>query len=90
VQLAGARQRVGRRQGLVERPGEVDRGRPRAAQELGARGAVVGEREAVGGGYADRGRAPHGQRPDAIGDLGRSGAAQPALLARQRALVEHP
>ena len=69
----------------LHRPGEVDRGGPRRAQELRGRLRSAGERHAVRGGQADRGRTAHGQRADRLRHCLRGLAAQPRLLGRQRA-----
>ena len=92
VQAAGA---LGRRIGshLVERPAEVDGGRPCGGEHLGRGIEVIpaggGECEPVGGGDSDRRCAAHGERADRLGDLGRCLAAQLDRLVRQATLVDH-
>ena len=77
---------------LCERPREVHRRRPRGGEHalgcLEILAAERGEREAVGGGDADRGRAAHDHRADGVRHLGRGAARELDLLVRQLALVE--
>ena len=76
----------------IERPREIDRRRPRAAQHFVRRDRILavrnGERVAVGGRDADCRRAAHDHRANGVGDLGSVAAAHLDLLERQPALVE--
>ena len=74
----------------VERPVEVDRGRPRARSRAIAspNASRRGERGPVRRRDPDRRRAAHRERLDRLGDLLDLRAAQPALLVGKRALVE--
>ena len=78
---------------LVESPAEIDRSRSRGRQRLVGGVDVVaaggGERQAVRGGDADRGGAPHRKRPDRVGELGRVAAAELDHLVGEPPLVEH-
>src|SRR5439155_27364701 len=78
---------------LVERPGEVDRGRARGSESR--RGgfevlpAPCGQRVPVGGGDSNRRSAPHRKRSDRLRDLGRGAARQLDYLVGQPPLVEN-
>jgi hypothetical protein len=56
----------------------------------GMPGRRRGERETPRGRDADDGRAPHGERPDRLGDLVHGAALEIRLASRQRTLVEDP
>ena len=75
-----------------ERPGEVDRGRPRAREHPLGLGEVVsaqrGEREPVGGRDPDRRRAAHDHGADRLRDLRPRSRSELDDLLRQPALVE--
>ena len=77
---------------LVERPGEVDCGRPRGTEDGVGRSQIVpvyrGECEPVRRRHPDRGSATDDHRPDRLGDLGGGPAAHLDDLVRQPALVE--
>ena len=64
---------VGRREDAVQRPAEIDGGRARSGELLGRRAEVaalaVRQREGVGSGDADEGRAAEGEAPDCGGDI---------------------
>ena len=78
---------------LVQGPAQVHGRRARGRQDFVGGVEVLPtprrQREPVGGGDADRGRAAHGQRADGVGDLGRRRTSQVDLLVGQPPLVEH-
>ena len=80
----------------LERPAQVDRGRPALDQEIEGAGepgvARVlgrGERHAIGGGRADQRRAAHNHAPDRVGRLRRGTQRQHLETVRQLGLVDH-
>jgi hypothetical protein len=93
VKPFGERQRIVRLQGTIHGPCQVDGGGPGAAKKC-RRGLEVlscprGQRHPVCRRKADRWRAAHRHRADAIGHPLGGSAAHPRLLGRQAALVEH-
>jgi hypothetical protein len=90
--LARPRARINGVTRFPDRPGEIDRRRPRGQQE--GRGlvevlpALGGERVPVCGGDADRRRAAHRQRPNRLGNVRGRPAFELDLLVGQAPLVE--
>jgi hypothetical protein len=92
MHLARACARVGGFAHLPERPGEIDRRRPRREEDgsgfLDVLAPLGGERVPVRGRDPDRRGAAHGHRSDGLGDLRGRPAFELDLLVGQAPLVE--